>query len=202
MVSYAEESTLTPPSSSINPPPLRSSRAPSVAGTTRSSTVRASRHHRHTKSHAGVPSSSTSSTSSHPVLNEFPTFERSGDVEIVLKNGRREMRYVLHRLYLAQCSGWFEDVLGLRDRNEDDVKAGGTARAFARRVRFELDWGRDNTDEMPLLVLKVCNRTLPAIHTLALTLRSRPPLHRQIVHPALLPSAQSLHHLPMASSVT
>jgi hypothetical protein len=89
------------------------------------------------------------------VLNEFPTFERTGDVEIVLKNGRKEMRYVLHRLYLAQCSGWFEDVLGLRDRDEDDeVKPGGSARAFARRVRFELDWGRGN-DEVPMLVLKV-----------------------------------------------
>ncbi|KAL9622406.1 MAG: hypothetical protein Q9160_003250 [Pyrenula sp. 1 TL-2023] len=40
--------------------------------------------------------------------NEFPVFAHTGDVEIVISAGGQEKRYLLHRLILAQCSGFFE----------------------------------------------------------------------------------------------
>jgi hypothetical protein len=133
--------------------PHRASAAPSVANTMRSSTVRASRqHYRYAKSHAGFMSSGSSSVSHAPV-NEFPTFERSGDVEIVLVSGKREARYVLHKLYLAQSSGWFEDVLGRSDVDSLPTNSSMSNSSVGRRVRFELD--KAVGEEMPLLVLKV-----------------------------------------------
>ena len=142
-------------------------RAPSVASTTRSSTtLRPSRHHRHqyAKSHAGVTNASSTS-SGHGVTNEFPNFERTGDVEIVLVSGRKEARYLLHTLYLAQCSGWFEDVLGLGDAGGSEVSAGSTSSArtsptTGRKVRFELEKGRTN-EPMPMLIAKVCDFHIP-----------------------------------------
>lgn len=87
--------------------------------------------------------------------NEFPVFDQTGDVEIVLKrrDGSGERRYVLHRLILSQSSGYFEEALqggpaattrrdGLGTIHEDS----GTART---RWRFELDW---QGDEAPRLV--------------------------------------------------
>jgi hypothetical protein len=142
--------------------PYRPSAAPSVANTMRSSTVRASRQHYrgYAKSHAGFMSSGSSSAGHHHTpLNEFPTFERSGDIEIVLVSGRREARYVLHRLYLAQSSAWFEDVLG---RSEADglstVSSSVSSSSAGRRVRFELE--KAVGEEMPMLVLKVTARSM------------------------------------------
>jgi hypothetical protein len=61
---------------------------------------------------------------------------------------------VLHRLYLAQCSAWFEDVLGFGD-NSSAVSGGSNATADGlKRLRFELDRARG--EDMPMLVLKVC----------------------------------------------
>lgn len=41
--------------------------------------------------------------------NEFPNFAVSGDVEIILSaEGVPERRYMLHRLILSQCSGFFD----------------------------------------------------------------------------------------------
>ncbi|KAK6825060.1 hypothetical protein PG987_012554 [Apiospora arundinis] len=40
--------------------------------------------------------------------NEFPVFSHSGDVEIVIRAGGRENRYLLHRHTLTRCSGFFE----------------------------------------------------------------------------------------------
>lgn len=39
--------------------------------------------------------------------NDFPIFTHTGDVEIVIRAGGQEKRYLLHRLILAQCSGFF-----------------------------------------------------------------------------------------------
>jgi hypothetical protein len=149
MVSHPEEQRLAQL-------PYRPS-APSVANTLRSSTVRASRQHyrSYAKSHAGFLSSGSSSAGHHhhAPLNEFPTFERSGDVEIVLVSGRREARYVLHRLYLAQSSAWFEDVLGRGDADGlSTVSSSISSSSAGRRMRFELD--KAVGDEMPMLVLK------------------------------------------------
>ncbi|KAF1812267.1 hypothetical protein P152DRAFT_30522 [Eremomyces bilateralis CBS 781.70] len=75
-------------------------RAPSITSTRTALTHR--RHHRNARSHVG--------TSSHQPQNEFPIFTHTGDVEILLtdREGRRETRFLLHRLILAQCSGFFE----------------------------------------------------------------------------------------------
>ena len=74
--------------------PDRSRRAPSV-----SSRTTRSKHHRGRSHHGG---------SSYQPQNEFPFFAQTGDVEIVIKAEGQEKRYLLHRLILAQCSGFFE----------------------------------------------------------------------------------------------
>ncbi len=73
----------------IRPPPSVTSRA---------STTR--RHRTHRSNHGG--------SSSHLPQNEFPVFAHTGDVDICINAGGREQRYLLHRLILAQCSGFFE----------------------------------------------------------------------------------------------
>ena len=72
----------------------RSRRAPSV-----SSRTSRSKHHRGRSHHGG---------SSYQPQNEFPFFAQSGDVEIVISAEGQEKRYLLHRLILAQSSGFFE----------------------------------------------------------------------------------------------
>lgn len=80
------------------PPPALSHRASSV--TSRASTTR---RHRHARTHHG-------GSSAYTPQNEFPIFSHTGDVEINITSatGRREQRYLLHRLILTQCSGFFE----------------------------------------------------------------------------------------------
>ncbi|WPH00409.1 Hypothetical protein R9X50_00323600 [Acrodontium crateriforme] len=146
-------------------------RASSVTSTARSST----RRHRHARSHHG------GSVGSHS-QNEFPVFSITGDVDIVIQSasGRRETRYVLHRLILSQCSGFFEagmraewsgrlagpdSAVGLARINENDnVTVTSSSRAISqeRRPSFEqqpkkkwsyvLDWTATGDDEPPMLV--------------------------------------------------
>lgn len=71
-----------------------SKRAPSV-------TSRSSRHRHHS-------SRTRHGTSSYPSQNEFPFFTQTGDVEIVVECEGQERRYLLHRLMLAQFSGFFD----------------------------------------------------------------------------------------------
>ncbi|KAL4931182.1 uncharacterized protein BDV17DRAFT_257326 [Aspergillus undulatus] len=59
-----------------------------------------SRRHRTSRSHHGGLT--------HQPQNDFPIFTHTGDVELVIRAGRQENRYLLHRLILAQCSGFFE----------------------------------------------------------------------------------------------
>lgn len=59
-----------------------------------------SRRHRHGRSHHGG--------SAYQPQNEFPYFAHSGDVEIVIRADDQERHYLLHRLILAQCSGFFD----------------------------------------------------------------------------------------------
>lgn len=70
-------------------------RPPSV--TSRSTTTR--RHRSHRSHHGG---------SSYVPQNEFPNFAHTGDVEIIVAIDGQEKRYMLHRLILSQCSGFFE----------------------------------------------------------------------------------------------
>lgn len=58
------------------------------------------RRHRYGRSHHGG--------SSYQPQNDFPIFTHTGDVEIIIRAGGQERRYLLHRLILAQCSGFFE----------------------------------------------------------------------------------------------
>lgn len=117
--------------------------------------------------------------------NDFPIFTYTGDTEIVIRVGTQERRYLLHRLILAQCSGFFEastneDWSGqtaplqaptkgdgsLSRLSEDSMSNGSTlvqgdhgvvvARGGdKRRWRYELDWENLGNDEEPILVQKV-----------------------------------------------
>ncbi|KAL2793641.1 hypothetical protein BJX66DRAFT_305673 [Aspergillus keveii] len=92
-----------------------------------------SRRHRSSRSHHGGLI--------HQPQNDFPVFTHTGDVELVIRAGRQENRYLLHRLILAQCSGFFET---------------STQEEWSRqaRWRFELDWENKGEDEEPILVQK------------------------------------------------
>jgi hypothetical protein len=74
--------------------------AQTVVGTRPSRPHASSRSKRYNRSHAGG--------SSCIPQNEFPVFNHSGDVEIIIAAGGRENRYLLHRHTLTRCSGFFE----------------------------------------------------------------------------------------------
>ncbi|EJP66519.1 hypothetical protein CRV24_001238 [Beauveria bassiana] len=59
-----------------------------------------SRSKRYNRSHAGGDS--------YIPRNEFPVFTQTGDVEIIVRAGPLENRYLLHREILTRCSGFFE----------------------------------------------------------------------------------------------
>lgn len=114
--------------------------------------------------------------------NEFPVFSHTGDVEIVLSNasGRREHRYLLHRLILSQCSGFFEagtraewsrtgaldDVRsanGLGPIGESSVAGSSSTRTSSterrpsfdqpkKRWKYTLDWHDAGDEDVPMLV--------------------------------------------------
>jgi len=136
------------------------------------------RRHRSGRSHLGTGSLHSSS-------NDFPIFTYTGDTEIVIQAGSQEKRYLLHRLILAQCSGFFEastnedwsrqissgpsktDSSLSRVSEEDSLSNGSTvvpsdggaqlARpGEQRRWRYELDWDKRAQNEVPSLVQRVC----------------------------------------------
>ncbi|KAL2352742.1 hypothetical protein BJ546DRAFT_1028215 [Cryomyces antarcticus] len=132
------------------------------------------RRHRHNRSHHGG-----SSSSSYQAQNDFPVFAYTGDVEIVIRtqDGRREQRYLLHRLILSQCSGFFEAGMRQEWAKEGQAEVGAHGRGLARigehdaggseiarssvdggsrdrkRWRYELDWG-NREEDIPTLVQK------------------------------------------------
>ncbi|RMZ89155.1 hypothetical protein DV736_g3612, partial [Chaetothyriales sp. CBS 134916] len=77
-----------------------SRRAPSASSRASRSRGHHIHHHHRGRSHHGG--------SSHAPQNEFPFFAQTGDVEIVIECEAQERRYLLHRLILAQFSGFFE----------------------------------------------------------------------------------------------
>ena len=135
--------------------PIR--RPPSVTShSSRASTVRRHRQHR----------SQFGGTTLQP-QNEFPVFTHTGDIEIVLNNGRKEQRYLLHKLILTQCSGFFEAGTSEEWANAGEPSGSvpnANASALARipsgarqekkTWRYELDWG-NSEDDLPMLVQKV-----------------------------------------------
>ena len=138
---------------------------------------RESRRHRSGRSHHG-------GSSLHALSNDFPIFTYTGDTEITIRVGSQEKRYLLHRLILGQCSGFFEastseewsrqntlvppnlDATLSRVSEDDSLSTGSTlaqsdhgglsARPGEKRMwRYELDWGNRAKDEEPILVQKV-----------------------------------------------
>ncbi|KAH0566068.1 hypothetical protein GP486_000533 [Trichoglossum hirsutum] len=129
---------------------------PSVASTSR-------RHGRH-RSHYGG--------SSYQPQNDFPVFTHTGDVEILVSAGGKEQKYLLHRLILAQCSGFFEagtseewsraqalsgPASGDEAQRPPAIMAKGEGRS---RWRYELDWGDNSDGEVPMLVQKNPSSTI------------------------------------------
>ncbi|GJN73325.1 hypothetical protein PLICBS_007403 [Purpureocillium lilacinum] len=131
-----------------------------------------SRTKRYGRSHAGG--------ASYVPQNEFPVFAQSGDVEIVVRAGAAENRYLLHRHTLTRCSGFFEastssewskarpllaggnelarigeDPALIPDRAELEATGptGLTGGVPRKRWRYELDPGADAGD-IPMLVQK------------------------------------------------
>ena len=116
------------------------------------------RHRRHNRSHAGG--------SSYVPQNEFPVFTHTGDVEIIVKAGGQSNRYLLHRLILTQCSGFFEASTSqewsratneagseLARGGEDSGSESARQKDVRKRWRYELDPG-SSTDDIPMLVQK------------------------------------------------
>lgn len=119
---------------------------------------RHSRRHGRGRSHAGG--------SSYVPQNEFPVFTHTGDVEILVKAGSQTNRYLLHRLILTQCSGFFEASTSqewsratnegggeLARIGEDSGSESARRGEVKKRWRYELDPGA-NKDDIPMLVQK------------------------------------------------
>ena len=171
----------------ISHPPssLAGRRPPSISS--RSTT---SRRHRSNRSHHG-------GSSSEP-QNEFPNFAHTGDVEIIIHSDGQEKRYMLHRLILAQCSGFFdagtsEEWSQAQAQSQGQISGQASGQGLARigedeeesqlgravlpgppsgpklRWRYELcDEGVED-DEMPMLVQKVVDATQTIILLLLTT---------------------------------
>ena len=117
-----------------------------------------SRHRRHNRSHAGG--------ASYVPQNDFPVFTHTGDVEIIVKAGGQSNRYLLHRLILTQCSGFFEASTSqewsratnepsaeLARIGEDSGSESARPKDVRKRWRYELDPG-SSRDDVPMLVQK------------------------------------------------
>src|ERR1700722_10583913 len=117
-------------------------------------------HRRHGRSHAGG--------SSYTPQNDFPVFTHTGDVEIIIKAGEKENRYLLHRLILTQCSGFFEastsqewskatpegaggQLARIGEASSSDTGTANSLIESKKRWRYELDTGPDS-DDIPMLV--------------------------------------------------
>ncbi|PHH78128.1 hypothetical protein CDD83_4047 [Cordyceps sp. RAO-2017] len=116
---------------------------------------------RYNRSHAGGIS--------YVPQNDFPVFSQSGDVNIVVRAGPAENRYLLHRDTLARCSGFFEASTSSEWSKTRSLLATGKelariteeavdgpdapAAAPPHRWTYELDPGTGDGD-IPMLVQK------------------------------------------------
>lgn len=162
MISQPDQSlTLRGPSSVVS---ARTASRPHVS----------SRSKRYNRSHAGG--------SSYVPQNEFPVFSHSGDVEILIRAGGKENRYLLHKHTLTRCSGFFEastsqewskaSLLPLPETSSKDLTRIGEESASSsgnevartrasspaprKRWRYELDQGAGG-DDIPMLIQKEAN---------------------------------------------
>ncbi|KAF2130227.1 hypothetical protein P153DRAFT_289275, partial [Dothidotthia symphoricarpi CBS 119687] len=151
-------------------------RPPSVAGSQSSSRTSTVRRHRTHRSHFG-------GTSLQP-QNEFPVFTHTGDMDIAISNGRKEQRYLLHKLILTQCSGFFEAGTSDEWATAGDSPSAApnpnpaalarvppAARQEKKKWRYELDWGKGDHD-VPMLVQK---KAQPSIFGDDTTCPAQPP---------------------------
>ena len=122
----------------------RSRRAPSV-----SSRTSHSKHHRGRSHHGG--------SSYHP-QNEFPFFAQTGDVEIVVSAEGQEKRYLLHRLILAQSSGFFE---------------AGTSEEWSRGQALQQIQNSTSRPDQALTRIGEDNEAVPATPTISPEMLSR-----------------------------
>ncbi|KAJ1338270.1 hypothetical protein MN608_01129 [Microdochium nivale] len=97
MVSQPDRDKHSPPASSLA---VRGAQSVVSARTSGSRPYLSSRSKRYNRSHTGG--------TSYVPQNEFPVFNHSGDVEILIRVGHVENRYLLHRHTLTRCSGFFE----------------------------------------------------------------------------------------------
>ena len=125
---------------------------------------------RYNRSHIGV------GTKASPYIpqNDFPVFNASGDVEIFVRAGHVENRYLLHRHTLTRCSGFFEistsEQWSKAKPSSKGLLAGGNELArigestsdlgisddrspSQNRWTYELDPGADK-DDVPMLIQK------------------------------------------------
>ena len=88
------------PTYMLSQPPPSEQTLPRRPASVTSRSATNNRRHRTSRSHNGG--------SSFRPQNEFPNFASTGDVEIIVNADGQERRYMLHRLILSQCSGFFE----------------------------------------------------------------------------------------------
>ncbi|KAF2725929.1 hypothetical protein K431DRAFT_259766 [Polychaeton citri CBS 116435] len=181
------------------------------------------RRHRHSRNHQ------SSSTSPYVAQNEFPVFSHTGDVEIVTSSsdGRKENKYLLHRLILSQCSGFFQastreawarpSIDGARGDNlatiGEDFVVGSTASRSSsvdrrpshdqpgqpgKRWRYELDWQAAGDDEVPMLVQRDAS-SAPSIFGGNDGRHDRPPAVRNKPPPSFFRSMSNLSTLSLNS---
>jgi hypothetical protein len=147
------------------------------------------------------------------VSNEFPEFTHTGDVEILVKAGSRTNRYLLHRLILTQCSGFFEastsqqwsraseePIRGELARIGEDAGNEVVRREVKKRWIYELDSGVSK-DDIPMLVQKDNTPTsLFGSNDDRPPLRSKPPSS----NPSFFRSVAnlSLTHAPVQSPIS
>ncbi|RKF48979.1 hypothetical protein GcM3_224004 [Golovinomyces cichoracearum] len=94
--------------------------------------------------------------------DEFPIFNDTGDVEILVGTHGQMNRYLLHRIILAQSSKFFEESTRLDFQKEpgETAKAQESTdncyREMKRRWKYELDFGKGPHD-IPVLVQRNIN---------------------------------------------
>jgi hypothetical protein len=186
--------------SHIEPPQqvLSTPRRPPSA-TSRASTTR---RQRSTRSHH--------TTSPSSPLNEFPVFAQTGDVDIIISSpsGRKEQRYLLHSIILAQCSSSFAtdikrspiyNALPAPNTSLPRIGEANSSRSSlesvdTRRWNYVLDWHHTRANDIPRLTQRPSNQSPPPVS------RNKPPASSSAFFRSMSNlSALSLNPQPAAS---
>ncbi|TPX19542.1 hypothetical protein DIZ76_017334 [Coccidioides immitis] len=106
MTSRPQQSTELPATAPMVSHPEAAGRARTVRAAPSLTSARYP-HLQHRRRFSGGRSHHGGSSTNQPP-NEFPIFSVTGDVELVIRASNQERKYLLHRLILAQNSGFFE----------------------------------------------------------------------------------------------